>query len=367
MTSHLHTAARRLIAAQTHEEVCAAAETAASRLTGAADAIVAFPNDSRLAGRGCSSTDAFLPADQRFLVDDIVCQAYDAGESWLVDDLTDVRSVSAQSIASDTDHYRSLLCVPVDDWGVLVAVDRGQSAFSDVDRDQVEQLSSYAAKAFDRITPLADQQEACDLLEEIANILSHDVANPLMVAHGQLDLARKNRDSEHLKTVATAHDRLEELIEDVATLARTGEHIKVSADVDIRTVAERAWATVRTQDANLDVVESTTIVADASRLCQLFENLFRNAVVHGGSTVTVQVGLLDERNGFYIEDNGVGIPGDKQADVFEHGYSSTDDHTGLGLSIVRRIVDAHDWSVAVMTSETGGTRFEITGSSLRHH
>jgi signal transduction histidine kinase len=102
-------------------------------------------------------------------------------------------------------------------------------------------------------------------------------------------------------------------------------------------------------------------LADADRLQQLLENLFRNAVEHGGEEVTVQVGALDDASGFYVADNGVGIPEESQGKVFDSGYSSATDGTGFGLAIVKEIVDAHGWMIRVTENSEGGARFEITG------
>lgn len=95
---------------------------------------------------------------------------------------------------------------------------------------------------------------------------------------------------------------------------------------------------------------------DADRLYELFENLFRNAFEHGSTDggVTVRVGPLDA--GFYVEDDGQGIPDNRGQEIFDHGFT-TDDGNGYGLSIV----NAHGWDVGVAESDTGGARFEITG------
>jgi signal transduction histidine kinase len=84
-----------------------------------------------------------------------------------------------------------------------------------------------------------------------------------------------------------------------------------------------------------------------------------NAVTHGGSDVTVRVGNL--AGGFYIEDDGEGIPASAEADVFEAGYSHTSEGTGFGLSIVNQVSNSHGWTVHLDSSNTGGARFEITG------
>ncbi|WP_411965015.1 ATP-binding protein [Haloferax sp. YSMS24] len=95
-----------------------------------------------------------------------------------------------------------------------------------------------------------------------------------------------------------------------------------------------------------------------------------DAVEHGHSDgdtqITVTVGLLadTERTGFYVEDDGVGIPADEREAVFEDGYSSETDGTGLGLSIVSQVVAAHDWDIELTESASGGVRFEISSVEL---
>jgi signal transduction histidine kinase len=75
--------------------------------------------------------------------------------------------------------------------------------------------------------------------------------------------------------------------------------------------------------------------------------------------VTVTVGALTE--GFYVADDGPGIPADERETVFEAGYTTAADGTGFGLNIVKRIADAHGWTVSATESEAGGARIEVTG------
>ena len=72
-----------------------------------------------------------------------------------------------------------------------------------------------------------------------------------------------------------------------------------------------------------------------------------------------QVGETDA--GFYVEDDGPGIPADEREAIFDAGYSTRADGTGFGLSIVQRVVEAHEWEIAVTDGNEGGARFEITG------
>ena len=227
-------------------------------------------------------------------------------------------------------------------------------------------------------------------LEEFASIVSHDLRNPLNIARSRTRLAREDCDTEHLDHVSRAHDRMASLIDDLLTLARSGEDVGELESVDLAALVERCWADIPTADATLAVEVEQSIRADRSRLRQLFQNLFSNSVEHGstgtrrgsagdsvehgstgsepaaddaaehgGSDVTVTVGALDD--GFYVADDGPGIPEAERDTVFEAGYSTADDGTGFGLRIVERVADAHGWTVDVTESEVGGARFEVRG------
>ena len=195
-------------------------------------------------------------------------------------------------------------------------------------------------------------------LEEFASVVSHDLRNPLNLAKGRLQLAQETCESEHLDNVAQALDRMEALIEDLLSLAQAGKQISKTEPVALGALCESSWQSVATADATLVVETERQIRADRSRLRQLLENFFRNAIEHGGEHVTVTVDELD--TGFYVEDDGPGIPTDERTQCFEAGYSTTEEGTGLGLSIVKQIVDAHNWRIHLTDGTTGGTRFEIT-------
>lgn len=196
-------------------------------------------------------------------------------------------------------------------------------------------------------------------LNEFAQIVSHDLQNPLSVANGYLELAIEEGTPEHLERVRTAHDRMEELIDDLLVLARQGDVIGELAPVDLASVIETSWDNVDTGDATLDADIDRDIVADESRLRQLLENLFRNAIEHGGADVTVTVGDLP--GGFFVEDTGVGVPDQPPDELFEVGFSTADGGTGFGLGIVEHIATAHGWDIHLAHGETDGARFEITG------
>jgi len=211
-------------------------------------------------------------------------------------------------------------------------------------------------------------------LEEFVSIVSHDLRNPLSVATARLTLAREDCESDHLEDVERAHDRMQTLIEDLLALARQGETPTEVTAVSLQELVEESWQNVETGTATLAVGTGRAIRANPGRLAQLFENLFRNSVEHGSTSsrtesgdgvehssadVTVTVGDLDD--GFYVADDGPGFDSDERDRAFDSGYSTTEDGTGFGLSIVREIVDAHDWDVRITDGPDGGAQFEVTG------
>jgi signal transduction histidine kinase len=114
-----------------------------------------------------------------------------------------------------------------------------------------------------------------------------------------------------------------------------------------------------TAEATLVTETERTIRADQSRLEQFLENQFRNAVEHGGDEVTVTVNDVEEEAGFAVADDGPGIPEAERDRVFDPGFSTDEDGTGVGLAIIREIAQAHGWECRASESEDGGARFEF--------
>jgi len=84
-----------------------------------------------------------------------------------------------------------------------------------------------------------------------------------------------------------------------------------------------------------------------------------DSVEHAVPDPTVDVGPLDDGGGFYVADDGPGIDPSDHDRIFEVGYTDHEDGTGFGLAIVKRIAEAHGWSVDVTAGADGGARFEF--------
>lgn len=222
----------------------------------------------------------------------------------------------------------------------------GRRLFSGIMRDITDRV--------ERERQLEQQNER---LERFASVVSHDLRDPLQTARATLAVARAG-DEEALDELVDIFDRMDELIGDVLTLAKEGRAVGETEPVALDGVVADAWSTIGADTASLDVAESLpTVSADPERLRTLFENLFHNSVAHGGPSVTVTVGPLND--GFFVADNGSGFEDADIEALFDYGYTTDEDGTGFGLSIVDEIARAHGWTVTVTTGEAGGARFEI--------
>jgi len=203
---------------------------------------------------------------------------------------------------------------------------------------------------------LRDQNEQ---LEQFASIVSHDLRNPLNVMDGSLTIAAESGDPAAFERCRNAIERMETLIDDLLTLAKAGDRITTLETVPLAELAAKSWETVEAQGVTLAIETGHSIRADPGRLDQLLSNLFRNAVDHAGEDLTITLGSLPD--GFYVADDGAGIPPDERYRVLDAGYSSSETGTGFGLNIVAEIADAHDWDLEITAGEAGGARFEFSG------
>ncbi|WP_227132859.1 PAS domain S-box protein [Halorubellus salinus] len=238
-------------------------------------------------------------------------------------------------------------------------------------------------------------------LERFASVVSHDLRNPLAVATGAIDLVAMDCDDPHLDRASDALERMDAIIEDVLAVARHGDANLEPAPVDLHDLVESCLRTLDVGDATVTFEENATIWADERRLSHLVENLVRNAVEHGstgsrtgsgdsvehGATttqpaaagaetrptdgpgehddatergaVTITVGALDD--GFFVADDGPGIPERERDRVFDTGHTTSETGTGFGLAIVQDVAREHGWTVTVDESDDGGARFEFHG------
>jgi PAS domain S-box-containing protein len=363
----LHEAATDIEAADTEADVYETLTEVADEILDFALVAVDIVEDDALIQKAWTLDDTGEYYEETPLDEDtLATRTYHQGETIVADDLRNYDITPADP------EYLSALTVPIGEYGTFQTVSRELDAFDETDQELAELLVGHAKEALHRLDQersLREQRERLrrenERLDQFASVVSHDLRNPLTVANGELELAAMECESDHLEEVATSLDRMEAIIDDVLAMARGGQAVEQSEldRVDLQSLAETCWTTVDTGDSALNVDTTATLVGDGDRLRRVLENLFRNAKEHTETPVTITVGDIDE-NGFYVADDGPGIPEPERDRVFHSGYSTTETGTGFGLAIVQELVEAHDWDVRVTDSDDGGARFEITNVTL---
>jgi len=359
----LHSATRELISAETPEEVAQRGIRAVSNILGLPISTVFFEQDGTLEPVVSSETANALFDEISTLepAESAAWQAYKSGQPMKTADITQL-----ESIQNPQTPIAAEMIIPLSEYGVLVIGDTESGEFDGEDFTLAQILGNNISTALQRVdreqqlrAREQDLSEQNERLEMFTSVVSHDLRNPLSVAEGYTELAQQDAgELEALETVEQALERMDSLIDELLTLAQQDEAIVETESIDLESVAVEAWETAETKQATLEIPENGDFDADRNRIQQLLENLFRNAVEHSGDSVTVTVGAIDG-NGFYVEDTGPGIPQGEREEIFEHGFTTSDDGTGFGLTIVDEIVNAHNGTISVVEGRNGGARFEI--------
>ena len=371
----LHGTTRRMLTADSRTEV---AEIAAS----AVGNVIEFPlNTVRLYDpeteqlRPTAISDATRdvtpgerPAYERG--ETVQWQAFDDGEFLVYQDITEIED------DVDRSGEGSMLVAPLADHGVLTMGTTEPDAITDTDIELARVFAANVEVAMDRIerlTALRERERELERqnerLDRFASVLSHDLRNPISIASGYAEVVQRETDSdtieEHTEEILDAVERMSTLVEQTLTLAREGNTVEETQPVCVPDLARRLTDASTGQEPSLefpatdgDDVPEWTITGDDRRIERILDNLLRNSVEHSEDSVTVRVGRLED-DGFYVADDGPGIPSEKRDAVFEYGTSYDDGGTGLGLAIVSELAQAHGWAIGVTDSWAGGARFEF--------
>ncbi|GGL63681.1 PAS domain-containing sensor histidine kinase [Halocalculus aciditolerans] len=300
--------------------------------------------------------------------DNLAAKVARTRETVVVDDLHET-SIDPANAA-----YRSIITVPLADYGVLQAAADEPDAFDDADREFTEILASHAVAALDRLDRERELERQTDRLEKFASVVSHDLRTPLQVAVGAIELARETGDLDRLDTADDALDRIDRLASDLLAWARGASLVEDTEPVNVAAAATDCWRDLDTENATLDVTDAV-VDADPDRVRQLLSNLLRNAVEHGatdppsharedaaehdGASVHVTVAPTEDGTGFAVTDDGPGVPDGERDAVFDAGHTTSTTGSGFGLDIARDIADAHGWTLTLDDDYTDGARFVV--------
>ena len=224
----------------------------------------------------------------------------------------------------------------------------------------------------DLATSLREMTEALwlrmDAIERFAADVAHEIKNPLTSLRSAVETAGRIEDPEkRTKLMAIIQDdvaRLDRLISDISDASRLDAELSRSelAPVDlaglINALAEMHNSTSDGEriPVQLEIISNSDMVVEGieDRLVQVFRNLITNAVTFSPEGGRIKIGLGQE-NGWLVvtvDDDGPGIPHDKEAEIFDRFYTSRPEgekfgtHSGLGLAISKQIIDTHDGEIS---------------------
>lgn len=205
---------------------------------------------------------------------------------------------------------------------------------------------------------------------------SHELQSPLATARAELEvaLAQSNGDRwrDTARSLLSEQDRMERLVKNLLVLAKGDERTLDQATaglVDLDEVVLDEAARIRTRTTtsiHTNEVSAAAVRGSPDLLAQMVANLLDNAVRHATSTVTVRLAPDAARAVLTVDDDGPGIPVEDRDRVFERftrldaARTRGQGGTGLGLAIVSQIASAHDSTIDIGDSPTGGARFRIS-------
>ncbi|WHY67585.1 HAMP domain-containing sensor histidine kinase [Neobacillus sp. SuZ13] len=236
-------------------------------------------------------------------------------------------------------------------------------------------------KLIDHINHMAKQlKQLEDMRQEFISNVSHEIQSPLTSIMGfaqalQYDQLTNEERNHYLSIIETESRRLSKLSDNLLKLTSLEskhhpfDRHSYRLDQQIRTIilaCEPLWLE---KDLELDVsMEKVSIIADEDLMSQVWTNLFHNSIkfTPNQGMIRVELKKVDDKTVVKISDTGIGISKKDQIHVFERFYKAdkardrSKGGSGLGLSIVKKIIELHEGTILVESEEGKGTTFIIT-------
>ena len=296
--------------------------------------------------------------------------------AWTESSWPETRSATVLSRVSMLPGLSTAFCAASADERAVAAVREGAQDYLIKGRVDGEVLSRALRYAIERQRLLARLQELDRVRSLFLSVVSHDLKSPAAAILSGIDLLlgsrlgalndRQRKVVELSRRSALRQTRLVDDLLDVATieagaLKLTRRDASLAEIVD-GTIEELApWVTERGLVVRRDLEADAVVDVDADRIGQTVANLVSNAVKFASAEICVRLVRRDSCVDVVVEDDGPGIPPELLGQMFERFVSGDGTHgSGLGLSIVRGIAEAHGGGVRGENRAEGGARFVLT-------
>ncbi len=195
-------------------------------------------------------------------------------------------------------------------------------------------------------------------LSDFAHTMSHDLNNYFFKIRGLVHLLESKGENPEIHGIQLLMAEMSNLIQHSIALADAGLVIDKKQKIDLAHLVHDVAARHLPEGIALVQGSLLSVMADEIKLLQIFQNLFRNAAEHGSPT-TVEVQRYNSEEGIriVISNDGKPIPNDLRPNVFQRGFTTKEKGKGYGLSIVKKLVEAHGWQIKLI--DTPETAFEI--------
>ncbi|MEF8836059.1 MAG: PAS domain S-box protein, partial [Candidatus Thermoplasmatota archaeon] len=307
---------------------------AASKEVSSEDYMEAFPEKSHLGGK------TFLN-DESYMVDDL--QAYE-----------DAKPVK--------DEYKSAVSVPITGKGVFQAISNEKGYFNEDDLKMAELLMDHVKEALERV----EMEEREEFLH---SLLRHDVQNKTQLVKGYLHLLEEDIDLpdeaddyiQKAEKVTKASDEIIEKVRKLNQIKQEDEIGEVEVDSVLDQVLTEHESQLEKEGIDIEVQTSGCKVKGGTLLQEMISNLVENSIKHSGcDTLRIKDECKEDECVLIVEDDGKGIPEDVKEKIFDRGFKEGENAgSGLGMYLVKEIVESYDGSVEVKDSELGGARFDV--------
>mgnify|MGYP000853280711 FL=1 len=276
----------------------------------------------------------------------------------------------------------------------VIAIDNTERehAFSENDVRLLETIAANLAVAIDNARLQESVQQELNIQEKLVNQLerkneelerftytaSHDLKAPLITIRGYLGYIEKDAKSgnyqrllQDTQRIAEATEKMHRLLNELLELSRVGRVMKKAEEVPFATIIQDALERVQNQiqvkNVKIKIADNPgSVHVDKERMIEVVQNLVDNAIKFMGKQKSpeIEIGIEKQENTdvYFVKDNGIGIRKEFHERIFGlfDKLDSDSEGTGIGLALVKRIIEVHGGKIWVESEEGKGSTFYFT-------